>query len=261
MGFVRRKHHEFNTKALAQANYFITTPRFIAWLTDPDSDILLADGHCKDQDVGRVSPMSILCAGLVEAFSGAYHDTPPPPFPFQPPVVLYFFAGLHTANEGGLLGPRGLIRSLIDQLLLHWPDQVVPDTRLIGRQLGASEVACNFDMPRLCYVFEQLLRQLGPNSPVYCILDGISHFETSIDGWLDDLREIVECFLSCLKTNQRNIGMAPIKFLLVSADKSTNIWNILPKDCHLDLRAGNLHSRPLSGNALMANIREVFRAV
>ncbi|KAK4208178.1 hypothetical protein QBC37DRAFT_405546 [Rhypophila decipiens] len=49
---IRRKYHSFSTTAVAQAQYLLTVPRFMMWLWEPGSDMLLVDGHCKDHSIG-----------------------------------------------------------------------------------------------------------------------------------------------------------------------------------------------------------------
>ncbi|KAM7183211.1 hypothetical protein V8F33_013738 [Rhypophila sp. PSN 637] len=96
---IRRKYHSFSNKALARAQYLLTMPRFMSWMVEPDSDLLLVDGHCKDQSIGRISPISVLCASLAETLMAAAdndQDTPLGSFANQPQIILFFFCGHHV---------------------------------------------------------------------------------------------------------------------------------------------------------------------
>lgn len=242
LGLVLRKHHEFSEKALAQANYLITTPSFRTWLLGVESGMLLVDGHCGDQSMGRIGPTSVFCAGLIDTLSDSAVSTSAPSFlPTRSSIVLYFFAGQHTNNAHGLTGPYGMIRSLADQLLLQWPDEDTSQLRFLERLLPLIYSTDNI-VGLLCQIFEQLVVNLSSRVSVYCIIDGVSSFETSLYGWVDELDEIFDYFLQCMVQTSGYSTRAAIKFLLVSADKSTSLWRRVPENCHVDLRAGNFHS-------------------
>ncbi|KAF4455373.1 hypothetical protein FALBO_15630 [Fusarium albosuccineum] len=241
LGLVLRKYHEFSTKALAQANYLIMKPRFQSWLMDPESDIILVDGHCSET-IGKIAPTSIFCAGLVETLSGKNQGSQPWALPQKPQAVLYFFAGEHTSPSSRLLGPQGMIRSLVDQLLLQWPRHDLPDLRFLEGRLMQLAGERRLDPQNLCHIFEKLIAQLGPKSPVWCIVDGISFFETSLHGWMDDLMLIIRSFLRCVTDTRGRNGVGQVKFLLISPDKSTVVRDSIPANYRVELRAGNIHS-------------------
>lgn len=251
LALVLRKYHEFSHKALSQANYLMATPKFQSWLTRFESSVLLVDGHCGDQSVGKIAPTSVFCSGLVEALSGPLHNPSLFSLPQQPRVVLHFFAGHHANPSAGLCGPHGLVRSLIDQLLLQWPDHEPLDLTFLEQEFSVRTTSDDFETRFLCYMFEQLVCQLSFRSPLCCVIDGLSHFETSLWGWADDLKMIIDSFFTCMRD-----GSGSVKFLLVSPERSTRVRYEIPEEFHVDLRAGNFHARS-PGQSLVVDITEM----
>ncbi|KAJ3460142.1 hypothetical protein MRS44_011009 [Fusarium solani] len=251
LSLVLRKYHEFSSKALSRANYLMVTPKFQSWLMSPESEMLLVDGHCGDQSIGKVAPTSVFCSGLVQTLSGPLHDPSLTSLPRQPQIVLHFFAGQHTNPSAGLYGPRGLIRSLIDQLLMQWPGHEHLNLTFLEREFLGRITSDDLETSFLCYIFERLVSQLGFSSPLCCIVDGLSHFETSLWGWADDLMMIIDSFFACM---HHEAGI--VKFLLVSPERSTRVRHRIPEDYHVDLRAGNFHARS-PGQSLVVDITEM----
>jgi hypothetical protein len=253
---VLRAYHSFRSNALPQANYLITIPKFKAWLNNRVSDILVVDGQCQEQSVGKISPISVFCASLFEVLSGSVSNPTDAAVFRKPTVLLSFFCRQHPAPHDGLPGPAGLMRSLIDQLLLEWPENDRLDTLFIQQQPWIWEGIEKSDVSTLCYVFGELLRQLGPASLVYCIIDGISQFDTSLRGWNQELQTIVDCFTHYITGDSRTRpGTAPVKILLASADKSVTLKRELPSGHHIDLRAGNLYPRSVSPSNFGSGLR------
>ncbi|KAF4959593.1 hypothetical protein FSARC_10679 [Fusarium sarcochroum] len=252
LGYILRRYHDFSITALARAKYLLETQRFRRWFMSADSDILLVDGHCSDQSIGRLAPTSLTCAGLVKTFIDQASTSESLLLPQTPRIVLYFFAGQHIDSSNGLYGPHGLIRSLVDQLLRQWPDEEFLDLRLPKDGPGTW----SFSTAYLCYIFEQLVCQLSSNSPICCVIDGISYFETSLNDWVHDLTDIINCFLVCRDEKSAYEGRGTIKFLLVSPDKSTRIRHLVDGYDQVDLRAGNMHSRAVSHHSIVDDIIE-----
>ena len=250
LSLVTRMYQNFSDKALAQANHLIATSQFGSWLMDIDFSILLVDGHCGDQSIGSIAPTSVLCAGLVEILSGRL-PSPWPPMQ-ESSIVLYFFAGQHKVPGNGLYGPCGLLRSLIDQLLLKWPGQNLVDLAFL-QDHHISGTDHGYRTQDLCYIFWTLVGQLDPDSSIYCLIDSISSFETELQGWIHDLEDIIDCFLGCVERVQKRRDLAPVKFLLISADKSTRIRHMISKTFHVGLRADNFHSQTRIHEALAAD--------
>jgi len=235
---VLRKYDTFSTKAMSQSAYVMMTDHFTRWLYRPGSDILLVDGHCAEE-AGKISPISVFCATLVENIRSGDQLSMP-----ANNLVLYFFCGQHAWTDGLLSGPCGLIRSLISQLLIYWPERVSLDLRFLEEVAGLWDSIMRWDVPRLCDVFAELLWQLPRDTSLYCIIDGISEFETSLWGWSKELRTIMTCFQTWLSQNNTEYATtASVKVFLAGARKSTLACDYVSPSCKLDLRAGNFHPR------------------
>ncbi|KAF1957352.1 hypothetical protein CC80DRAFT_560550 [Byssothecium circinans] len=86
--------------------------------------------------------------------------------------TLFFFCGLHAECEEKT-GPANMMRSLIGQLVIQRAAR--------GRELNLpsyhqNEYVKNGSLRALLTLFNYLIRQLGPDDIVYCVLDRISAY-------------------------------------------------------------------------------------
>lgn len=241
---------------MAQAAYLSETRQFREWLQGSGPPHLLVDGHCENHTTRRTSPLSVFLACLIQSLLDRL-----PPWPSSqdsPEIVLYFFCGQHVEDDGPLAGPQGLIRSLTMQLIFSWPQQSpLPDVGFLSSLLpgavsGAEE---DLEVETACHIFRAVLRQLTPSSTVYCIVDGISYFETSIGGRSEDLCTVVNCLQGCSSLNTTNGAGPMFKILLASADRSIEVRNFFSADSRVELRAGNFYNSVVSTRALISDLR------
>ncbi|KAL8673282.1 MAG: hypothetical protein Q9168_002280 [Polycauliona sp. 1 TL-2023] len=124
------------------------------WLLDTQSAALMIQGNGRRHDA--IAPTSIACALLIHVFSKKLH------FP-----TLYWFCGLHRSRSTGNL--ISMLKNLMCQLLslsccvCTEEDQIILDTE---------------DFAQLLKGFMRLVRRSSSGTPVVCILDGISFYET-----------------------------------------------------------------------------------
>lgn len=237
---VLQKRHLFKKQSLAQASHLVMTEEFQHWLKGPDSSFLLVDGHCSEIN-GKVSAMSIFCAALSESLSG---------LPRKTHALLSFFCGQHASDDDTFPGPVGMIRSLICQLVLLWPGDSLPSLEFLNEDEGRLwDRVQHMETSALCDVFEELVWRLPARATVYCIVDGISQFETSLGGRKEDLQDIVLCIQKCIsdtwgldRGDSGSQCRASLKVVLVSADKSIHIGRLIPEEFQVDLRSGNLNT-------------------
>lgn len=246
-----RQHNAFSDKALAAAAYLGETPKFSQWLLDIGSNQILVNGHCAHETSRRTSPLSVFCASLIQNLLGG--EAQGPGGSHDEDLVLHFFCGQHVDPHGPLAGPQGLIRSLTTQLILAWPQKgPPPDLRFLSSLLPGtvSSAEEDLDVEIVCGVFYELLRQLPARATVYCIVDGISYFETVLEGWSQQICYVVDCFWACCDGGRHGGPRATVKILLASTDKSIVVCDSFSTDQVVDMRAGNLCSSPMSPRAL-----------
>ena len=135
-----------------------------------------------------------------------------------------------------------MMRSLISQVLCQWPGNV-PLNLQPRRHENFSE-AHGWSVSVLCELFESIICQLPRELPIWCIIDNISHFETSLDGWDQELEVIVASFERFVHVGKRTGAIsAPVKFLLAAGNRSLNIWDMLPSDAEINIRDGGVFAR------------------
>ncbi|KAI6779287.1 uncharacterized protein J7T54_001017 [Emericellopsis cladophorae] len=235
---VLRKYHQFKAKALARANQLMSNARFGEWVGVLHSDIILVNGHSGGDTIGSTSPLSVFCAGLTDTFGAPGQNS----LPQSPFIIVEFFCGHHATESSGLEGPQGMMRSLISQALCQWPGNV-PLNLQPRRHENFSE-AHGWSLSALCELFETIICQLPRELPVWCIIDNISYFETSLDGWDQELEVIVASFERFVHVGKRTGAIsAPVKILLAAGSRSLHIWDMLPSDAEINIRDGGVFAR------------------
>jgi hypothetical protein len=241
LAFISRHLRNSKLNAGSKSKDLIRMERFRDWLAAPpgDSDLVLVDGHCGGTvATDRVSPISAICAALVEELQRANEDTSPA----RPAViVLHHFCSQHRRGRDLLRAPAGLIRNLIRQLLQQSPWQAgldfVDDELLRG--IGEH------DIHSLCCLFSKVITQLDPYRPVFCVIDGISEMETVLDGWREDTCSIIEMLRGLVDDTSR-AGPA-LRVLLTSSVRSTVLAEtVVPSDGHVSLIAARSPARQSS---------------
>lgn len=233
---VLKKSRTFKDETLGRGRWLLTMESFKNFVSPSSSGLLLVDGCCGDLCDGKVSPLSVICATLAATLDQT-----------QSHVVLHFFCGRHCRPKDALSGPRGLMESLIYQIIIY-PDLF--DPKFDWESKVTREQLANGDLAGLCSIFKQLIEFVNPQYTVYCILDGISEFETSLNGWLDQLKEVFQV-LRELIANTTDPQTGPyFKLLMTSAEKSTRISRLTDPRDRIALRAGNVSSSGRAQRAL-----------
>lgn len=148
-------------------------------------------------------------------------------------MVLHFFAGQHSFFDDPVTGPRGLMRSLIYQVLLY-PNQPSACLDQVGDQ--AVQDIADGDIGALCWLFRELLKRVVNVTTILCIVDNVSEFE---EDWAEDLETVFDCFRSVPGELGPGVNL---KLLMTSAMKSTQlVWKTDPSE-HLSLISGNTTS-------------------
>ncbi|KAJ4344822.1 uncharacterized protein N0V89_012566 [Didymosphaeria variabile] len=141
---ILRLTHAMQPDGLTKVRSLISTGQLRAWMSLPFPNVLLVDGHCRDQGQGRTSPLSIFCASLAATLAQSSSN-----------IVLHFFCEHHSQPEyDAVSGPAGLLRSLITQLLLY-PDACNMPT--VALEQSMWEAISRHEVPALLSLFEQIL--------------------------------------------------------------------------------------------------------
>lgn len=252
-----RHYCDFDNKELAHAAYLVEGTEFTRWIQNFDSDLILVDGHCGNAVKGRTSPMSVLCASLIQSLSDVSAQQQG-----TTGAVLYFFCGQHMNKHGPLPGPQGLIRSLTNQLIMAWHKLLrvyaapPPNLRFLSNLLPGtvSSAQEDLDIDTVCNIFYALLEQLPAGFTVYCIVDGLSYFETSLGGWSDEIEQVVDCLQQCCDSYESELQVT-VKVMLASAHRSIKVCEQIPSEQIVNLRAGKLSSAFASPRRLMETLQ------
>ena len=159
--------HDFDPVSLGQANSLLKTPQFRAWSRPNQPAFLLVNGGIEPSGSERLSAMSFLCASLIAGLVKLHRGI----------VCLQFYCGFHTFSRQSFTGPSGLIRSLIFQMAMELTRRGTLDLDFIDTRSFKDGIECH-NLKALCETFHLLVRQLPLDTPVYCIIDGISWYET-----------------------------------------------------------------------------------
>lgn len=207
-------------KGIARGKELLVTKRFRCWVEDVrrQSDILLVNGHLSDQTTGKISALSVLVAlfSRVKRVPGV--------------VTLHHFCGLHSQQCDPVVGPRGLMQSLVAQLILYLHQHQRGSARVSILSEGFLQDVARQEMVALCLLFGQLMTQLDRSTTVYCVIDNVSEFETSLGGWDQEMGEVAGFLQHLVNDNAPDRGPV-VKVLMVASNRSIQIHRqIRPED-------------------------------
>lgn len=217
-----------------QAYTLMRSRNFEIWLRSEETQVLLVDGNCPASLNSRTSPISLICATLVQSLPDV-----------QPVIRLHYFCGLHTSANDPLSGPTGLMRSLISQLLpIQNFDLSFINTRSYRDQIYRCELS------HLCDLFQRLVYQIPIDTVVFCIVDGISLYERL--EWMEETCFIVRKLKEITGSPALN---TIFKLLLTSPGRSRYIKDCIGRENHLVLPQNMGESRALTGRSIAMQLR------
>ena len=206
---VHRQGGALDFASYSQAQWLFQHDKFQIWLISANPQILLINGNMEEHAIDRVSPTSHICALLLRTLANTQA------------VSIHFFCGQHTSWADPYTGVKGLLRSLIVQLISLFDfDLIFINKRTYRDQLRRH------DTGQLCDLFETLLRQVPIDTTIFCVVDGISLFET------DHLREETDLLVYRLRTLIEDEELnAVFKLIMTSAHMSRQVCHQLhPSD-------------------------------
>ncbi|KAG9228840.1 hypothetical protein BJ875DRAFT_500410 [Amylocarpus encephaloides] len=188
------------------------SPKLHRWISETCSAALFINANCKGS---RRQQSSFVPAKLFDSIQKSRER---PQGKSTNAIGLVFFCGEHLGSQDPDTGVGGMIRSLISQLLLVYPDF---DLRCIDRM---HSIDYNH-VEDLCELFRLLISQLPPHMSVFCVIDSISFFEEN-EILRDESDVAVQEFLDIVENTQRY--WCTFKLLLTSPWKSRFLYKSLP---------------------------------
>lgn len=228
---------KLESDAQARARWLLQSPRFKSWLASDHSELLLVDGNSQRSAAQKTSAMTMLSAMLAKTLTESHDD---------PVITLPFFCGFHTAPHDSLKGPQGILRGLLSLLLSRYDFDSC-------RLSDPDEVYYlkHHDVDSLCRLFKALLGQLSRQVVIFCIIDGISLFETS--DFRDDLCHEIEALGSLTRDDSLK---AVLKLLITSPVRSIYIGKRVPGEDRLTIPRGiNAHGIALTPRRVAWQVR------
>ncbi|KAL6832071.1 hypothetical protein V8C40DRAFT_237789 [Trichoderma camerunense] len=204
---ILRKESLMSDEALGYATLLRQKRQFQEWLSSEAPGLVLVDGCCRTESVGRSSPMSFFTA----SFASTLLQT-------QSGMVLQFFCSSHTDPLKDDSGPKGLLRSIICQLLLY-PKPYSLSLDFVDQSLYDAVAAGNTDA--LCFMFERLFWQIQPTTTVYILLDSISDFESNLHDNGERMERVLASFQRLIRPVLQGFAFGPrLKLFMTSPNRS-----------------------------------------
>lgn len=190
------------------------SPKLHTWITSTEPSILLVNGNYNGP--ARQSPLSFVCAKLMDSIQPNLQETGA-----RKPLILAhaFFCGQHMSPEDPDSGLSGLMRSLLAQLILAYPDF---NPTIVQRM---RDINSN-DINKPCEIFYTLISQVPPETMIFCMVDGITLYESST-AQMKEARKITQTLVDI--TNSCKENGCIFKALLTSPGNSRAIYKDLEK--------------------------------
>lgn len=230
-------------EALGYATLLRQKRQFKEWLSADWPSLVLVDGCSRGESVGRTSPMSYFTASFASTLIQA-----------QTGIVLQFFCGHHTDPQKENSGPKGLLRSIISQLLLY-PKSYNLSLNFVDQSLYDAVAASNTEA--LCFFFERLFWQIQPDTIIYVLVDSISDFESDLHDYGERMDRVLILFQTLIRQVLQGFAAGPkLKLFMTSPNRSHRlIYRVDQAKESIRLNAAGLGDIRGGGDRLMREIR------
>jgi hypothetical protein len=223
---IRRGGHSMDSDAISHAASMFQTSQVQQLLHSPNSGVVLVNGCTDRSQHTKISPITYVCATLTHALRRSPDRN----------VVLVFFCGQHSTSNDDLMGPQGLMRSLVAHLVLTLvQDAYISDSAPIQFPSLQGDIE-ELSFKCICQLFYSLVELVPKGITLHCVVDGISYYEKPV--WKENYDLMMECFGSII-TNEA-MG-AIFKLLLTSPTTSHWLLSLLMPHQRVSLR--NLRRR------------------
>ncbi|RDW91763.1 hypothetical protein BP5796_01157 [Coleophoma crateriformis] len=260
---VMRRSHALAAADIERAAHIITEPQVKELLSSPGPGIVAIDGHFDRTQMGKISPLSYICAMISQALL-QQSPQPVPSFGSSSPVsmstrpekgasrdvVLKYFCALHTADSDDLRGPQGLIRCLTMQLILSMvANEWIGHTDAVHLPYlrdGAEELLEQRNLDAFCRLFTALIRLIPQGVSIYCLVDGWSAYERE-ELWRADYDVVLNEFLEAANASNAE-GSSHFKLLLTSPTACNWLSDFLIPGQRVSLRNRDVGDRNWRGS-------------
>ena len=226
---VIRRGHGLAPEDVGRAAQVIMEPQVRELLTSAGPGVVAIDGHFDRTQMGKISPLSYICAMLSQALRQQSQQYAAPSLSGSPSsthpengasrdIVLEYFCALHTADDDNLRGPQGLMRCLTTQLILsmvanEWIGQAEA-VHLPHLRDGEEEMLAQRNLDAVCRLFTALIRLVPQGVSIYCLVDGWSAYERE-ELWQADYEVVLNSFREAADISNSEDG-PNFKLLLTS---------------------------------------------
>ncbi|RVD84978.1 uncharacterized protein DFL_003313 [Arthrobotrys flagrans] len=232
---------DFDARSQSQAQSMVQNERFLMWMSNDESDILLVDGNLHSSVSDNLSAMSLFNATFAISMSSIRPED----------VFVHFFCGLHTSTRDWFYGPNGLVRSLIIQLLRALDQRGDPNLDFINSKRYVRRLK-KHDLDTLCVAVEELINQFPVGTNIYCIIDGISVYDKDYQGLFEGMKIVLGRLQDVIQNDNLESNF---KILCTTPGRSTRrVKQLLHPECYLDLTSNNLNIGHISEHSLRTNL-------
>ena len=157
---------ELDPIAIDRASWVMGAQEFQSWLEITSSRAILINGNSDPMD--NTSPLSLFCAHMTHLFVAA-----------KSVIVISYFCGLHMDPiTDGRSNAQSMMISLIGQLLLQARQKHVQfDLSFMVKE--KLQLLAEHDVKTSCRIFRDLVIQLPKDMVIFCVIDGISLYESA----------------------------------------------------------------------------------
>ena len=198
--------------------------RFKEWASVYESTVIFIEGGPTLTTNSRFMSLSLMSCLAIECLERK-----------EPAVVLRHFCRLHISSRDPLQGPQGLMRSLLCQTVRLFQNQInlgFTSSRRYSEQLDSHNLRI------MCDCFANIIRQLPPETVLFCIIDSIDCFEKR--EWADDCRHVIRELQDIVYDN----GTGPsFKLLVTSNVRSKYVGSVIPAKYRMLLSGDDIGGR------------------
>lgn len=205
---------------------------FRQWQAEDESPPLFIEGG-PPVSSRRSTALSIVSSTLVKV----NQDSPKA-------TSIYFFCGMHDNLQDPICGPQGMIRSLIIQILRQF------DVNLEFISMLLRPLIEKLNLRALCDCLGKLVKQLPARTVIFCVVDGISFFETTL--WTNDTAKVIGDLRDLAYDNETG---AIFKLLVTSPRRSKHVASIFEPETRLNISASDARRHGSQRDVMMATRR------